>query len=74
MIKKYMKIKFKSDDNLPFNKTLEIPNMTIVIRAIFMKIKNKKQYIMIQLTFLKELMLMKPAHQKSVMFVTIGIS
>ena len=68
-----MKIKFKSDDNLPFNKT-EIPIMTIVIRAIFMKIKNKKQYIMLQLTFLKEFMLIKQEHQKSVMFVTIGIS
>ena len=29
---------------------------------------------MIELTFLKELMLIKQAHQKSVMFVTIGIS
>ena len=28
---------------------------------------------MIELTFLKELMLMKHAHQKSVVFVTIGI-
>ena len=30
-------------------------------------------YIMTELTFLKELMLIKQAHQKSVMFVTIGI-
>ena len=29
-------------------------------------------YIMTELTFLKELMLIKQAHQKSVMFVTIG--
>ena len=29
---------------------------------------------MIELTFLKELMLMKQVHQKSGMFVTIGIS
>ena len=30
-------------------------------------------YVMTELTFLKELMLIKQAHQKSVMFVTIGI-
>ena len=29
---------------------------------------------MIELTLLKELMFIKQAHQKSVMFVTIGIS
>ena len=29
---------------------------------------------MIKLAFVKELMLIKQAHQKSVMFVTIGIS
>ena len=29
---------------------------------------------MIELTFLKELMVMKQVHQKSVMFVTIAIS
>ena len=29
---------------------------------------------MIELTFLKELMLVKQVHQMSVMFVTIGIS
>ena len=34
---KYMKIKFNSDDELPLNKMVEIPNMTIVIRAIFLK-------------------------------------
>ena len=33
--KKYMKIKFNSDDELPLNKTIEIPSMTIVIRVIF---------------------------------------
>ena len=31
-----MKIKFDSDDNLPLNKTIEIPVMTIVIRAVFL--------------------------------------
>ena len=37
---KYMKIKFNSDDELPLNKTIEIPGMTIVVRAFFMKITN----------------------------------
>ena len=32
-----------------------------------------KFYIMIELTFLRELMFNKQMHQKSVMFVTIGI-
>ena len=33
-----------------------------------------KCYISIELTFLKELMLIKQVHQKSVIFVTNGIS
>ena len=32
---KYMKIKFDSDDNLLLNKTIEIPKVIIVVRAIF---------------------------------------
>ena len=32
---KYMKIKFNSDHELPTNKTIEIPGMTIVVRAAF---------------------------------------
>ena len=39
---KYMKIKIDSDENLPLNKTLEIPLMTLVVRAIFNK--NNKYY------------------------------
>ena len=31
---KYMKIKFYWDDNLPLNKTIEIPIVTIVVRAL----------------------------------------
>ena len=34
-----MKIKFNSDDELPLNKTIEIPSMTLVVTAIF--IENK---------------------------------
>ena len=37
---KYMKINFNSDGDLPLNKTIEIPSMVIVVRAIFMKITN----------------------------------
>ena len=39
---KYMKIKFNSDDELPLNKTIEIPTMTIVVRAGFHE--NNKYY------------------------------
>ena len=35
MEKKYMKIKFHSDDKLALNKTIEIPSMTTVVRAVF---------------------------------------
>ena len=35
-----MKIKFDSDDELPPNKTIKIPTMLIVLRAIFYE--NKK--------------------------------
>ena len=40
--KKYMKIKLNSDDKLPLNKAIEIPNMTIVVRAVFHE--NNKYY------------------------------
>ena len=39
---KYMKIKFNSDDELPLNKTIEIHNTTIVVRAVFHE--NSKYY------------------------------
>ena len=37
-----MKIKFNLHDELPQNKVIEIPTMTIVVRAIFPK--NDKYY------------------------------
>ena len=37
---KYIKIKFNSGDELPLNKTIEIPSMIIVVRAVFHE-KNK---------------------------------
>ena len=41
----YIKIKFDSDGNLSLNKTMEIPIVTIVIRAAFQEKKNKKQIL-----------------------------
>ena len=32
---KYMKIKFKSDDNLPLTKILKLHNLKIVVRSVF---------------------------------------
>ena len=37
-----MKIKFNSDGDLPLNKTIEIPTMKIVVRAVFHE--NNKYY------------------------------
>ena len=37
-----MKIKFDSDENLPLNKTIEIPIVAIVVRAVFHE--NNKYY------------------------------
>ena len=37
-----MKIKFTSDDELPLNKTIEIPSMIIALRAVFHE--NNKYY------------------------------
>ena len=33
--KKYMKIKFNSDDDLPLKKMVELQNMVIVVRSVF---------------------------------------
>ena len=83
-----MKFNLNSDDNLLLNKTIEILVMTIVVRAVSHEnnecysqvffeeclYKLQKRYIMIELTFLEQLMPIKQAHQKSVIFATIGIS
>ena len=84
---KFMTIKFNSDNELPLNKTIEIPSKIIVVRAVSHKNSKyypqfflyklliiQKFYIIIELTILKELMLIKQVLQKNVMFVTIGIS
>ena len=41
---KYMKIEFNSDNELPLNKTIEIPIMIIVVRAIIVE-KNKRIFL-----------------------------
>ena len=88
MMKNLTKIKLDSDDKLPLNKRIEIPVMVIDVRAIFYennkyhsqvfldKCLNKIQkcYIMIELTFQKEMMVIKQVYQKTVLFVTTGIS
>lgn len=33
--KKYMKIEFNFDDNSPLKKSLELPNMTVVVESVF---------------------------------------
>ena len=79
---KYIKIKFDLDGDLPLNETLEIQNVTMIVRAVFYKNSKYyrqvllderlyklwiiwKCYILIELTFFKELMLIKKLHQKS---------
>ena len=46
---KYMEIKFISDEELPLHKTIEIPTIKRVVRAIFLE--NNKHY---PLVFLDE--------------------
>ena len=38
--KNYSKIKVDADDDLPLNKTLKFPTVTIIVRSVFQK--NKK--------------------------------
>ena len=38
---KYMKIRFNSDDDLPFRKTLNMYNAVLLIRSVFNNNKNK---------------------------------
>ena len=37
-----MKTKFDSDENLPLNRTIKIPIVTMVVRAVFQE--NNKHY------------------------------
>ena len=45
MQKKNMKTKFNSDDDLPLNKTIKVPRMTIVARAVFHE--HNKYYLQV---------------------------
>ena len=40
-----MKIKFDSGDNLPLNKRIEIPIVTIVVRAVFHENKYPQVFV-----------------------------
>ena len=41
-MKRYMKIKLNTDDNIPLNKFLKLHNLTIVVRSVFQE--DKKYY------------------------------
>ena len=41
-----MKIKFNSYDELPLNKTIELPTITIVVRAIFLENNKYLQVVL----------------------------
>ena len=75
-----------SYNSLPREKALTFHDVIILINSFFNQNKNNdycynivlekglhKCYILIELTFLKEQILIKQVHQKSVIFVTIGI-
>ena len=47
--KKYMKIKFNADNQLPLNKTIKIPVVVMVVRTVFHE--NNKYYAQV---FLKK--------------------
>ena len=40
----YMKIKFNTDDNIPLNKTIYFPTITIIISSITQKDDKKDDY------------------------------
>ena len=75
--KDYMKIKFNSDDNIPLNKQLNFPTITVIIRNIFEKddryypnifldkclYEVKKRYNTKELIFQGELILIKQISQ-----------
>ena len=44
-----MKVKFDSDDELQLNKAIEIPSVIIVVRAIFLELKeiDIKSYVLL---------------------------
>ena len=83
--KDFMKIKFNSDDNLPWNKILQLHMLAVIVRYVFQEdnkyypqfflnvCMNCKCLNIIEYIFQKELMLTKQMHQKNVIFVIIDI-
>ena len=63
-------IKVQQVQNHCLLSSININPISSIFKQMFLYYKC---YIRIKLTFLKELMLIKQVHQKSVMFVTIGI-
>ena len=58
-----MKIKYNSDDKLPLYKTIEVPDMTIVVRAIFYE--NNKCYPQVFLNYRHERVKLSHATKKT---------
>ena len=84
---KLAEIKVDSCRSLPLEQTMTFHNAIKLIKSVSNNDKNNyyynmflekasyelpKCYVMIELTFLKELILIKQIHQKSAKFVTIG--
>ena len=78
-----MKIKFNSDDKLSLNKIIEIPNMTVVVRIIFLE--NNKYYPQVfldeclyklqnKIKMLQFYAILELVFPKGLVFATIGIS
>ena len=86
--KDYMKIKFESNDNLPTDNIINMHQVTIIVRSVFVQndkfypqlflddalYELQKSYGIKKLIFQKELLQIKLVHQKNVNFVTIGFS
>ena len=54
--KKYLKMKFNSDANLPLQKTLELCNMIIVVKSVFHEVnKDNSKYNYIVASSLKRM-------------------
>ena len=68
----YLKIKVGLKWFFTSKKAMTVYNVLILITTVNICIKYKC-YIMREMMFLKELILMKQVHQKSVIFVIIGI-
>ena len=84
--KNYMKIKFGTDDDLPLNKLLKFPTMTIVLRSVFEDdgkcypqtfldefLHELQKIIRYEKIDVSEGIDMNKVHQKNVCFVIIGI-